>query len=171
MSVAEQQIEQALATWSSYFLQVVSFAQRAEIIAFQENLSTCEELNQLYSKLEVFLPNTFKKYKDSIIQELSSLSEQNMLAQSVAIALGLNDQSKKQFFDNHQKGVSLKDAQNRRLFSLLEQIQQDKQTSELQYKQPLNTLSPISLFPSENSLGQTYTVLWDKFIHDLKKSQ
>lgn len=169
MSIAEQQIEQALATWSSYFLQVVSFAQRAEIIAFQENLPTCEELNQLYSKLEVFLPNTFKKYKDSIIQELSSLSEQNMLAQSVAIALGLNDQSKKQFFDNHQKGVSLKDAQNRRLFSLLEQIQQDKQTSELQYKQPLNTLSPISLFPSENSLGQTYTVLWDKFIHDLKK--
>ena len=66
MSVAEQQIEQALATWSSYFLQVVSFAQRAEIIAFQENLPTCEELNQLYSKLEVFLPNTFKKYKDSI---------------------------------------------------------------------------------------------------------
>lgn len=169
MSVAEQQIEQALATWSSYFLQVVSFAQRAEIIAFQENLPTCEELNQLYSKLEVFLPNTFKKYKDSIIQELSSLSEQNMLAQSVAIALGLNDQSKKQFFDNYQKGVSLKDAQNRRLFSLLEQIQQDKQTSELQYKQPLNPLSPISLFPSENSLGQTYTVLWDKFIHDLKK--
>lgn len=169
MSVAEQQIEQALATWSSYFLQVVSFAQRAEIIAFQENLPTCEELNQLYSKLEVFLPNTFKKYKDSIIQELSSLSEQNMLAQSVAIALGLNDQSKKQFFDNYQKGVSLKDAQNRRLFSLLEQIQQDKQTSELQYKQPLNPLSPISLFPSENSLGQTYTVLWDKFIHDLKR--
>lgn len=169
MSVAEQQIEQALATWSNYFLQVVSFAQRAEIIAFQENLPTCEELNQLYSKLEVFLPSTFKKYKDSIIQELSSLSEQNMLAQSVAIALGLNDQSKKQFFDNYQKGVSLKDAQNRRLFSLLEQIQQDKQTSELQYKQPLNTLSPISLFPSENSLGQTYTVLWDKFIHDLKK--
>ena len=144
MSVAEQQIEQALATWSSYFLQVVSFAQRAEIIAFQENLPTCEELNQLYSKLEVFLPSTFKKYKDSIIQELSSLSEQNMLAQSVAIALGLNDQSKKQFFDNYQKGVSLKDAQNRRLFSLLEQIQQDKQTSELQYKQPLNPLSPIS---------------------------
>ena len=169
MSVAEQQIEQALATWSNYFLQVVSFAQRAEIIAFQENLPTCEELNQLYSKLEVFLPSTFKKYKDSIIQELSSLSEQNMLAQSVAIALGLNDQSKKQFFDNYQKGVSLKDAQNRRLFSLLEQIQQDKQTSELQYKQPLNTLSPISLFPSENSLGQTYTVLWDKFIHDLRK--
>lgn len=169
MSVAEQQIEQALATWSSYFLQVVSFAQRAEIIAFQENLPTCEELNQLYSKLEVFLPNTFKKYKDSIIQELSSLSEQNMLAQSVAIALGLNDQSKKQFFDNYQKGGSLKDAQNRRLFSLLEQIQQDKQTSELQYKQPLNPLSPISLFPSKNSLGQTYTVLWDRFIHDLKK--
>ncbi len=169
MSIAEQQIEQALATWSSYFLQVVSFAQRAEIIAFQENLLTSEELNQLYSKLENFLPNTFKKYKNTIIQELAALSEQNMLAQSVAIALGLNDQSKKKFFDNYQKGVSLKDAQNRRLFSLLEQIQQDKQTSELQYKQPLNTLSPISLFPSENSLGQTYTVLWDKFIHDLKK--
>lgn len=169
MTFAEQQIEQALATWSSYFLQVVSFAQRAEVIAFQENLPTGLELSQLYSILENFLPDALKTNKDRIIQELSTLSENNLLTQSVAVALGLNDESKKQFFDIYQKGVSLKEAQDRRLFSLLEQIQQDKQADQLRYKQPLNPLSPFSLFPSETSLGQTYKVLWDQFIHDLKK--
>ena len=103
MPFAEQQIEQALTTWSSYFLQVVSFAQRAEVIAFQENLPTGPELSQLYSILESFLPDTLKTNKDRIIQELSTLSENNLLTQSVAVALGLNDESKKQFFDIYQK--------------------------------------------------------------------